>query len=735
MVLYHLPELWTFTLNQNGLLEKQDCMLYTLPYHDEIVYVTTRTGRTIAVTKNHPFLVNRFGRIIWKKAEELTLNDYLVCPAKLPDGDEKFELMDHEEALNRLCTKFIVVKLEDIKELRDKTKNFTNFYNLTGVDFDKLRIALGFSKIELLKKLGLERSEYWKLIKFLRGGKNERINCLLTNYFKENHPKCEYDFIESYKITRMKRFNVDEDFIFWIAFLLSDGSISENYVAAYQKNYPKALDRFIELTVNKLGINISEVISEPDGRTVIIRSKPLVEYLKLRFDTAPGKGIPPWMLSLPANLRREFLRTFISLESSNRDNRITFSQVNKDSVNVIIHMLIKEGILTWIKDQKRIFRLKIQGRDYYAFLKKIGWIEQFKIDLSKQSSRYSNFRAVPIPRQLVLELVKLLGLINFRSYGTKKFLSRTWYGSYNSIKEGRERISEYFYKVMLEDLRKEIDFRRTLDVETLAQTDPHRLAILCGLSITEISREANFSKHTVWQLYTNGTSHIELKNFIKEKFKQRLSKAEKILAYLQGLLTEDIYYDKVHKIEYKPYSGLVFGLVVPGLQNYLAGFGACGINHNTYPLPEAQLDRFLLKVLVDYPTEEEEDKIVEMYASHSAPAIQKIIDKETLLSLQRLTRQMPIAEDIKKHALDIVTSTRSKDFATKIEYGASPRASIGLVLTSKARALIRGKNFVSKEDINAMAYPILRHRIILTFDAERKGITQDAVVNEIIQKL
>ena len=155
----------------------------------------------------------------------------------------------------------------------------------------------------------------------------------------------------------------------------------------------------------------------------------------------------------------------------------------------------------------------------------------------------------------------------------------------------------------------------------------------------------------------------------------------------------------------------------------------------TYPLPEAQVDRFLLKLIVTYPTVEEESKIVEMHASYSPPQIEKVIDKEAMLGLQRLTRQVPISEELKKRALDIVTLTRSKDFSAKIEYGASPRASIGLVLAAKARALIQGRNFVSKDDINAMAYPILRHRMILTFDAERKGITQDTVINEIIGKL
>ena len=153
----------------------------------------------------------------------------------------------------------------------------------------------------------------------------------------------------------------------------------------------------------------------------------------------------------------------------------------------------------------------------------------------------------------------------------------------------------------------------------------------------------------------------------------------------------------------------------------------------TFPLPEAQLDRFLLKILLDYPSLEEEKEIVRRYTQYEEPQVRKVLDKRMVLQLQRLTRDMPIADDIKDRAIRIVMATRKwTDF---IEYGASPRASIGLILAAKARALVNSRNFVSNEDIDAMAYPILRHRIILTFESERRGITQDQVIKEILGKV
>lgn len=155
----------------------------------------------------------------------------------------------------------------------------------------------------------------------------------------------------------------------------------------------------------------------------------------------------------------------------------------------------------------------------------------------------------------------------------------------------------------------------------------------------------------------------------------------------------------------------------------------------TYPLPEAQIDRFMLKILVRYPKKDEESQIISRYTSELIPKTRKILDKNTLLTIQELTRKVPISEENKNYALEIVTQTRpensniAKEF---LEYGASPRASIALVLASKAKALIEGRSYVSRKDIAEMAFPVLRHRLILNFESERKGITTDEVIRRIL---
>lgn len=151
----------------------------------------------------------------------------------------------------------------------------------------------------------------------------------------------------------------------------------------------------------------------------------------------------------------------------------------------------------------------------------------------------------------------------------------------------------------------------------------------------------------------------------------------------------------------------------------------------TFPLPEAQLDRFLLKILLDYPSSEEEGEIVNRYTSNVVPTVNRIISRDMLLKLQTLVRDVPISDEMKKRVIDIVERTRSD--AEYIEFGASPRASIGLILAAKARALILGRNYVSEEDIQTMVYPVLRHRIILNFESQRKGMSHDTVIDQVLK--
>jgi MoxR-like ATPase len=159
----------------------------------------------------------------------------------------------------------------------------------------------------------------------------------------------------------------------------------------------------------------------------------------------------------------------------------------------------------------------------------------------------------------------------------------------------------------------------------------------------------------------------------------------------------------------------------------------------TYPLPEAQLDRFMFHIVIDHPPYDEELDVVRTTTALQDPKIEKPITGDDLIAFQRLVRKVPVAEPIMRHALDLVRATRSKnnpdaaDFIQKwVAFGASVRAAQYLVLGAKARALTSGRYHVSFDDIRALAHPVLRHRIITNFHAQSEGVTTDAIVDRLL---
>jgi MoxR-like ATPase len=158
----------------------------------------------------------------------------------------------------------------------------------------------------------------------------------------------------------------------------------------------------------------------------------------------------------------------------------------------------------------------------------------------------------------------------------------------------------------------------------------------------------------------------------------------------------------------------------------------------TYPLPEAQLDRFMLKVVIGYPTKEEERLIIRQNLSAEPFKINSVVTTETIIKARSAVREVYMDEKIEKYILDIVFATRSpkesnlKKLEMLINYGGSPRASINLALASKAYAFIKRRGYVIPEDIRAVCHDVMRHRIGLTYEAEAENITTDEVITEVL---
>ena len=161
----------------------------------------------------------------------------------------------------------------------------------------------------------------------------------------------------------------------------------------------------------------------------------------------------------------------------------------------------------------------------------------------------------------------------------------------------------------------------------------------------------------------------------------------------------------------------------------------------TYPLPEAQVDRFMLKVIIDYPKLEEEKLIVRQNIKGEASAITPLMSTQEIMEARAVVRQVYLDEKIEQYIADIVFATRYpekynlKDIKDYIEFGASPRASINLALAARAYAFIKRRGYVIPEDVRAVAHDVLRHRVGLSYEAEANNITPEEIVSKIINKI
>ncbi len=161
----------------------------------------------------------------------------------------------------------------------------------------------------------------------------------------------------------------------------------------------------------------------------------------------------------------------------------------------------------------------------------------------------------------------------------------------------------------------------------------------------------------------------------------------------------------------------------------------------TYPLPEAQVDRFMLKVKITYPSREEEQKIMKMNTAPDNAQINPVINPEDIIRARKLVQEIYVDEKIEKYILDIVFATRNpKDFGLDeltdlISYGGSPRASINLALGARAMAFIRRRGYVIPEDVRSICSDVLRHRIAVTYEAEAEDITSETIISKILNKI
>jgi MoxR-like ATPase len=162
-------------------------------------------------------------------------------------------------------------------------------------------------------------------------------------------------------------------------------------------------------------------------------------------------------------------------------------------------------------------------------------------------------------------------------------------------------------------------------------------------------------------------------------------------------------------------------------------------SEGTYPLPEAQLDRFMLKAVVGYPSRQEERQILERYENGETPAIEQVVDLDELMAARDAVKDVHLTDGLRDYVVHLVLATRDpkvyrmESLAPLIAFGASPRATIYLAQAAKAHAFVDGRGYVMPDDVKAVAKDIMRHRVIITYEAEAEDLTSDAIIDRVLQ--
>ena len=157
----------------------------------------------------------------------------------------------------------------------------------------------------------------------------------------------------------------------------------------------------------------------------------------------------------------------------------------------------------------------------------------------------------------------------------------------------------------------------------------------------------------------------------------------------------------------------------------------------TYPLPEAQLDRFMFNILIDYPTHEDEVSIVKVTTAQKESKLNQVISREEILKFQDLVRRVPVADNVIEYAVNLVSATRpgenAQDFINEwVDWGAGPRASQFLILGAKAKSILDGRPTADIDDVKSLSLPVLRHRVLPNFNAEAEGVSVDDIISKLI---
>ncbi len=669
--------------------------LYKQKTSEPFSEVELKSGRKIKTSKIHPFFSLGNGEIKTISAQELKEGNCILIPRRLPIlGDNRIV---YDNSFLRSSEK-IAKEIERRKILYNKVVNLRK----KGIGFEKIKKTLDIinKKDENLAKTFLiSKPKY-------------------LNYKKEFFFSRSKQFGQIHGIKKPEF--VTEELAEFIAILISEGNVNKSYfyLTMKEKEIPNLFIRSIK-TLFGLKANLLYDKKRKQYR-VAFCSDALADLLKaIGYNPhlkADKKYIPQFILKAKENIVRDFLKVYYDCDGGVSRDCLKVTTKSKEIANQLSYLLLRMGFVAKISRElvktnmggysykRKFYSLRLYGGELNEFYKKINFLtEKNRRKLKDLIKNFDKKQTDLIPK--MHQIIKALR--KERDLSHKQFYDLTGMNAHN--------------------------------LENPKNSLMHSRHILHKIS--RIFPNSSISKIVNGDFYCD---FVKKNREIKPKkeywlYDFSMKNKHSFVAGFGGIISHNTQSALMEAMQEKQVTigRKRFLLPVPffvmATENPIENAGV-------YPLPEAQVDRFLFKLIMNYPEEEEERKIMESNITikkFEEFDLKPVTNPKEIIKMQEIVKKVYLDENIKSYILSIVRKTREKDFenAEYISYGSSPRASIGLFIASKARALMKGRNFVLPEDIKKVVYDVMRHRIILSYKATIQKISPDSIIKNILSSI
>ncbi len=699
-------KLLAFDLEDYKIKPEEVKYLYKQKTSEHYYEVELKSGRKIRTSKIHPFFTLKNGKVETIVVSDLKEGDCVLVPKRLPIfGDNK--LIYNKSYLEN--SNKIFREINRRKRFYERIKRCMS----GGMDF-----------VEIRKKLKIENKKDENLLRTFIILKPKYLDYGQDFFFSDAE---QFGQVKGVKMPKQ----MTKEFARFMAILIAEGSVNKSYFYLSMKDR-EIPELFIKDIKSLFGLN-PKLLYDKNRKQyrVAFRSDALVDLLKaIGYNShlkAKNKQIPEFILKSKDEVVREFLRVYYDCDGCISRDCVKVTTKSEKIANSISYLLLRLGFVAKINNElsktsigdysyeRKFYNLRLYGGELNDFYKKINFFTEKnrkKLRGLIKTINRKQIDLIPGIHNMIRDLRKNNKISHKQFYELTGMHAHNLENPKNALMHSRYRLRKISKNISSPQISKIVDGDFYCDfVKNNKKVKPKKDYWLYDFSMKK--------RHSFVAGFGGMISH-NTQSALIEGMQETQS------ALIEGMQEKQVTIGRKKFHLPNPF-------FVMATENPIENAGV-------YPLPEAQIDRFLFKIIMGYPKRDVEKEVMETNISlrrFESFGLKAVVTPKEIVEMQQIVKKVYLDDSIKNYILEIVRKTRTKDFskAEFISYGSSPRASIGIFIASKARALIQGRNYVLPEDVKQVVYDVMRHRLILSYKATIQKITPDSIIKEILDSI